>query len=123
MKAKYKFSVLRYVHDPVTQEFVNIGIALYSEQLRHLDAMCAVNYGRISRMFTRIDGYRFRQSTRYIEGQIKKLGEELEQKLPFESEIPMEKLLTAVLPPDDSAFQFSPLGAGVSSDMGKAIKD
>ena len=123
MKVTYKFSVLRYIHDPVTQEFVNIGIALYSEQLRYLDAMCEVNYARISRMFTKIDGYRFRQSTRYIQDQINKMGEELENGLPFESKLPMEKLLAAVLPPDDSAFQFSPPGAGVSSDTGKELKD
>lgn len=123
MKTKYKFSVLRYIHDPVTQEFVNIGVALYSEQLRYVDAMCEANYGRISRMFTKIDGDRFRQSTRYIQEQIKKRGEQLESRLPFDSNVPMEKLLAAVLPPDDSAFQFSPLGAGVSSDMEKTLKD
>ena len=30
MKTAYTFSVLRYVHDPVTAEFVNIGVALYA---------------------------------------------------------------------------------------------
>jgi hypothetical protein len=123
MKVKYKFSVLRYIHDPVTQEFVNIGVALYSEELRHLDALCAVNYGRISRMFTKINGYRFRQSTRYIQDQIKRLGDEIKSGLPFESKVPIEKLLAEVLPPDDSAFQFSPAGAGISADMGEALKE
>ena len=30
MKVAYSFSVLRYIHDPVTQEFVNIGVAVFS---------------------------------------------------------------------------------------------
>src|SRR5271156_3045785 len=121
MKMRYKFSVLRYVHDPVTQEFVNIGVAIYSEQPLYLDAMCELNYGRISRMFTKIDGDRFRQATRYIQDQITKLGDQLQSRLPFESNLPLEKLLATVLPADDSAFQFSPLGGGVSSDMGKSL--
>ena len=30
MKEKFYFSLLRYVYDPLTQEFVNIGVVLYS---------------------------------------------------------------------------------------------
>jgi len=30
MKTAYSYSVLRYIHDPVTQEFINIVVAVYS---------------------------------------------------------------------------------------------
>jgi len=30
MKTAYSYSVLRYIHDPVTREFINIGVAVYS---------------------------------------------------------------------------------------------
>jgi hypothetical protein len=38
-KTPYSFSVLRYVHDPVSQEFANIGVAFFSSQARYLDAI------------------------------------------------------------------------------------
>lgn len=32
MRTPYSFSILRYVHDPVTQEFINIGVAVYARE-------------------------------------------------------------------------------------------
>jgi hypothetical protein len=121
MKIAYTFSVLRYVHDPVTNEFVNIGVALYSKEAKYLQAICAPNYARITRMFTKIDGDRFRQMTRYIQGQIRALGERLSTELPFENTGTLETILAKVLPPDDSSFQFSPVGGGLTSNPEKAL--
>jgi len=122
-KTPYTFSVLRYVHDPVTQEFANIGVALFSKQARYLDAICTVNYGRISKIFERIDGNRFRQATRYIQDRVHNLGHELAASLPFDPNLTIEQLLSSVLPPDDSAFQFAPVGGGVSVDLGETLRE
>jgi hypothetical protein len=119
----YSFSVLRYVHDPVTQEFVNIGVALYSKELRYLNARCEINYGRITKTFGNIDGNRFRQATRYIQDRLQSIGEDLSASLPFDSGAKLERLLALVLPPDDSAFQFSPVGAGISPDLDATLKE
>ncbi len=40
MKMPYTFSVLRYVHDPLTTEFVNVGMALYAADAKYLSAIC-----------------------------------------------------------------------------------
>jgi hypothetical protein len=122
-KTPYTFSVLRYVHDPVSQEFANIGVAVFSKQERYLNAICTPNYGRISTIFEKIDGYRFRQTTRYIQDRVQSLGQELRSTLPFELTPSIEKLLTLVLPPDDSAFQFSPVGGGVSDDLDETLRE
>lgn len=66
MKTAYTFSVLRYVHDPVTAEFVNIGLALYAPTAKYLNAICTSHYQRLSTMFEPIDGEHFRQITRFI---------------------------------------------------------
>lgn len=123
-KAAYSFSILRYVHDPVTEEFANVGVALYSKKRRYLGAICTTNYGRIAKMFGIVDGQRFRQSTRYIQERLQSLSWELSTELPFEleSEVQIERLLARVLPPDDSAFQFSPGGAGVADDLDDVLK-
>ena len=74
MRKSYTFSVLRYVHDPVTQEFINIGVAVYSRDAGFLRAECTTRYGRITKMFTAIDGSRFQQLTRYIQEQVRAIG-------------------------------------------------
>src|SRR5258707_7527023 len=119
----YSFAVLRYVHDPVTQEFANVGVALYSRQRRYLNAICTTNYGRIASMFGSIDGSRFRQTTRYIQERLVSIGEELSEGLPFESTETIERILAQVLPPDDSSFQFSRAGTWVSSELDKTLQE
>ena len=115
----YSFSVLRYIHDGVTAEFVNVGVAVYAGDASYLKAKCTIQYGRITRMFDRIDGDRFKQLVRYIEEEVTDLGEKLRQRaLPFaERGTTIHALLKEVLPPDDSAIQFSPAGLGVTADL------
>jgi len=69
-------------------------------------------------MFTKIDGNRFRQLTRYIQEQVSAIGESLPTELPFETGGAIESLLARVLPPDDSSVQFS-AGWRVESGSGK----
>jgi hypothetical protein len=123
MRTPYSFSVLRYVHDPVTQEFINIGVAVYSREAGFLRAICTTHYARITRMFTKIDGNRFRQLTRYIQEQISAIGESLPTELPFEPGRAIEQLLARVLPEDDSSVQFSHAGVGLSQDLEKTAAE
>jgi hypothetical protein len=123
MKVAYSYSVLRYVHDPVTQEFINIGVAVFSPAAKYLRAICTTSYGRITNAFQKIDGNRFRQLSRYIQDQICAIGAEYESALPFESGQAIEHLLAKVLPPDDSAIQFSKAGVGLSSDLDRTLQE
>jgi hypothetical protein len=122
MKTPYTFCVLRYVHDPVTTEFVNVGVALYAAEAKYLSAICTPYYARLSDMFGHVDGDRFRQTTRYIQDRIEELGERLRSELPFADDpTTIQSLLAKVLPVDDSAFQFSQPGAGFTSDPEKTL--
>jgi hypothetical protein len=124
MRNPYSFSILRYVHDPVTQEFINVGVALYSRQAGFLRAMCTVHYSRITQTFTKIDGNRFRQLARYIQTEINAIGESLAEELPFEPDRTIEPLLGRVLPPDDSSIQFSsPPGVGLSANLDNTLAE
>jgi hypothetical protein len=122
MKTPYTFTVLRYVHDPVTTEFVNVGVALYAPDAKYLSAICTPYYARLSEMFGHVDGERFRQITRYLQDRIEEMGERLKTELPFSEPVTtIGSLLAKVLPPDDSALQFSPPGGGFTSDPEKTL--
>jgi len=123
MKVAYSFSVLRYVHDPVTQEFINIGVAVFAPEAKYLRAICTTRYRRITQMFQRIDGDHFRQLTRHIENQLCAAGREYESALPFEAAPAIEHLLARVLPADDSAIQFSKAGVGLSADLDRTLNE
>ena len=122
MKVAYSFSVLRYVHDAVTQEFVNIGVALFAPEAGYLRAQCTSSYARITHMFEKIDRAWFRETVRYIQNQIDSLAHDYQSALPFEAAPRIESVLTRVLPPDDSALQFSRAGVGLSEDLDRTLQ-
>ncbi len=117
MKTPYNFSVLRYIHDVVTGEFVNVGVVLYAPNTKFLSAICTSRYGRLSRMFTNVNGEHFKSVVRYIQAQLEEEGERLTNELPL-NEIPKSVLefTTKVLPRDDSSLQFSPEGFGITEN-------
>jgi hypothetical protein len=123
MKIPYSFSVLRYVHDTVTQEFLNIGVAVYSPQAGYLRAICTQKYSRIQHAFEKIDGADFRELTHFIETQV---GLTLAKSGPTPAAAPaaaIEALLATVLPPDDSAIQFSKAGVGLTANLDKTLNE
>jgi hypothetical protein len=82
-----------------------------------------VNYGRITQVFQKIDGQRFRQISRYIQEQICAAGQLRESALPFESGQNIEQVLAKILPSDDSAIQFSRSGVGLSKNLDQTLQD
>lgn len=123
MKTQYSFSVLRYIHDVVTGEFINVGVVLFAPEARFLNCICSQRYGRLSKMFINVDGNHFRQVTRYLQDRILEEGERLV------SEFPLEKLpntvsgfTSRILPVDDSSLQFSPEGYGISDNPAATLE-
>ena len=55
MKIAYSFSVLRYPHDPMTQQYINIGVAVFSPDAQYLRAICTANYCAITIIYERIE--------------------------------------------------------------------
>jgi hypothetical protein len=117
MKAEFYFSLLRYVYDPLTQEFVNIGVVLYSPSHSFLRATFTSRYGRISKMFGHIDGVSFRATTSYIERRVSDISDRLSRGLLFsDSQESLQSILNEVLPPDDTAIRFVFGGVGITED-------
>ncbi|MBI5739386.1 MAG: DUF3037 domain-containing protein [Nitrospirae bacterium] len=123
MKIPYTFTVLRYVHDVMTGEFINVGIVLYAPKAKYLNATCTPHYSRISKMFPDVDGEHFRKVVRYIQARLEEEGEGLVNKLQFDAAPGNVKEVAArILPIDDTSLQFSPEGYGLTEDPGKTLE-
>ena len=57
-KTPYTYTVLRYVHDFATAEFVNVGVVLHCPKLRYFDAKLRHTHGRFSDLFPDLDSRR-----------------------------------------------------------------
>jgi len=118
----YQFAVLRYVHDPVTEEFLNIGVVVYAPDAHYLKALINQNYGRLSDAFQKVNGAFYHRLTQSLENRLNFINEKLSQGQLFEqAPARLELLLGQILPPDDSSLRFSGFGGGFSADLDSAL--
>lgn len=115
------FSVLRYCHDLVSGEFVNVGIVIFSPHERRFDFKIRCKSARISAFFNSAKGDAIRKQLRAIESGLKRLN-------PQNGILDLEdsdliSIVKKVLPVDDSALQWSTPQQILSRSMEKTLAD
>lgn len=118
----YTYSVLRYVHDVTSGEFVNVGVALYAPQAHYLSAMCRPTYGRINKVFPGLNAEHFKALMRHIQHSFEERGEQLSSELNLTSPSGVLEIAQSVLPKDDSSLQWSPSGSGRAVDPAQTLE-
>jgi hypothetical protein len=118
----YSYTVLRYIHDTTTGEFVNVGVALCSPEARYASATCRPTYGRLSKVFPGVNGEHFRSLMKLIQARIEELGDRYAQELPLSEIKTASEFAKAILPHDDSSLQWSPLGTGRTDDPSRTLE-
>ncbi len=123
MKTAYTYTVLRYVHDTTTGEFMNVGVAIHAPEARYASAICRTTYSRLTKTFPGMDGEAFRGLMRFIQSCFEKMGDKLKNELPLDGK-PSSALDLAhtILPADDSSLQWSPVGSGLTDDPSQTLE-
>lgn len=113
----YSFCFLRYVHEPLSGEFANVGVLLWAHQSRFLGFKASQKFSRLSHFFHGFQSQDHRQLIARIDTQFQKLAKDLAdtQNLPL-SEAPesARDLALKVIPHDDAALQWSLSGGGLT---------
>lgn len=119
-KSRYTYSILRYFHDITTGEFVNVGVAIYVPDAVYVNAKCRKTTQRIKRTFPTFNVESFKNSVKYVESAFRNIQIELNDlagQLPLDHKpANISELAQRVFNKDDSAFQWSPMGSGLTSD-------
>lgn len=122
MTYPYSAITLRYVHDVVTGEFINIGVVLYAPEQRFLGAKFAPNQRRISRLFSGADTSHIKRVVAYIEQQFDALSNEVGTGLSLNAGARISDVVRRVLPHDDSSLQWSDESAGLTPNPEMALE-
>lgn len=114
----YSYTILRYVHDVVTGECLNIGVIVCADVAFYLRARIQPEYSRLSEAFGGFNGEYYRKVVKHIEGKINQLASRWEKELKFDY-TPADAISAAraVIPEDDSALQLAELGQGITEDL------
>lgn len=122
-KSAYTYTVLRYVHDIATGEFLNVGVALLAPEQRYVSALCRTTVSRLKPVFPSLDGESFRAAMRHVTHEFERLQRELAEDLPLRpTAAGVMGLAHAVLGADDSSLQWSPMGSGLTADPGTTLE-
>jgi hypothetical protein len=118
-RRSYSYVVLRYVHDVMTGEFVNVGLVMLvpSKGLGLVKTRQTIS--RIKSAFPDLDRHAFLAAMREIRAAFAKIRKRQKRFLPFEGDV--QALARQLLPADDSSLQWSSVGVGVSDDDQKTF--
>lgn len=116
MKTTYSYTILRYVHDMVTGEFVNVGVVLFSKEAGFLKCLCRKTYARLTKLFPGLNGAFLTTRIRQIQNALNEKGRQIDGGLKLGLEQSVLCFAHAVLPPDDSALQWSPVRGGTTDN-------
>ncbi len=118
----YTYTVLRYLHDITTGEFVNVGVALFCPSEHFIAAKARPTYGRITRIFPGSNGEYFKQMMQHVGRQFEKFGEEESGLISMNARTVMEFAHRA-FPADDSSLQWSPVGSGKTANPATTLDE
>lgn len=112
----YSYSILRYVHDPATGEFINVGVALHSPGLGFFEIKIRSTLGRISETFPDVNGRGLRYLLKSINNNFLLLSTVYNSPLSFADKVSnLGEIIHSVLPKDDSSLIWSEIQSGLSN--------
>ena len=119
-RESYNYTVLRYVHDVMTGEFVNVGVIVHAPS--GLRSKFRTTYGRVANIFPELDEKAFKGALRAINAAVDKLKKEEKSAGLFKSSPDALTFARKALVQDDSSFQWSPPGSGVTRDASATLE-
>ncbi|MCF2494453.1 DUF3037 domain-containing protein [Dyadobacter chenhuakuii] len=118
---KYQYQIIRYLHDRVTGEFINVGVIVYAAEDQYLNCKVITKYGRITSFFPGANGKAILKSLRHFEKEIARA------KLQFSGLFPtpedLAEITRAILPNDDSSLTLTEVKKGIDLDFNKSLAD
>jgi hypothetical protein len=118
----YSFIVLRYVHDIVTGEFVNVGLILHAPSYSILKWRTRKTIGRIKSVFPDLDREAFVTAMNSVERGLRNAAKDIQKEALFHRKNVVSTYAKSVVPNDDSSLQWSPLSSGLTSDPEKTFE-
>lgn len=115
----YSFVVLRYVHNVVLGEFMNVGLVMYAPDSGKMLAKANPKLGRIKGAFPDLDSKSYRSTIHSIAQGMKCIEQEMSAATKGHECKTALDCARLVLPVDDSALQWSHVGYGLTPSIDK----
>lgn len=122
IKEPYSYVVLRYVHDVLTAEFVNVGLVMVVPGRSKLLMRGRKTFGRIKNIFPDLDSDAYKRAISAVERGMRQVERHLMNEGLFKESKNAREYGRIAVPLDDSALQWSPVGTGLTADPEKTFE-
>ncbi|MFN3652567.1 MAG: DUF3037 domain-containing protein [Armatimonadota bacterium] len=123
-RVTYTYCALRYVHDPVVGEALNIGVLLYAREAGLLAARLDSRYSRLSEAFVGFDGDHYRRVVNQFYAAVGAIRDSLKDDLPIVDQPRDAAGVAALVWPDQGlSYRYGPVLAGVTDDLERTLTD
>jgi hypothetical protein len=120
-KHSYSYTVLRYVHDVTTAEFVNVGLVLHSRAAGVLRVETRRTIGRIKDFFPDFNRRAFVSAMKAVNRAFDSIAKKLADGTFLDKDGDAGAFARRAVPIGDSSLQWSPIGTGLTSDIDRTF--
>ncbi len=123
MRDSYTYSILKYVHDIATGEFVNVGVALYCQEKNYFNVILRTTVGRVADLFPDVKADAFKVLMKRLTKRFKELNKVYSTQIDFcDRHDNLEEILRSITPKDDSAIVWSNASFGLTDHPQKTLE-
>jgi len=118
---QYQYQILRYRHDLVTGEFINIGVVVYSFEDKFLKAQVISKYSRITTFFAGAHGKSILKAAKQFCSAIATQSRFLNELIAAPQEL--GQITSSILKTDDSSLILSEVQKGIDIDFERSLTE
>ena len=116
-KQAYSYTVLRYIHDVVSGEMLNVGVVMHAPAVGFLKVRTRKTVDRLKQAFPDLDDAAFIDAMLAVDRGFATVMKQVGTAGLFHAGTDVRALALNVLPEDDSALQWSPAATGLTVDL------
>ncbi|WP_413992777.1 DUF3037 domain-containing protein [Labrys okinawensis] len=121
LRQPYTYTILRYVHDVVTGEFINVGVLMFVPRSNLVKFGGRSSIGRIKQVFPDLNRTAFLSGVRAVERSATRIAKQLKQGDLLSEHKDASSIARTILMTDDSSLQWSPIAGGVTDNPEKTF--
>ena len=120
-KQAYSYTVLRYIHDVVSGESLNVGVVMHAPASSFLEVRTRKTVDRLIQTFPDLDPVDFADAMQAVDRGFSAVAKQANRPPLFDARTDARTHALKVLPDDDSALQWSPAGTGLTADPARTF--
>lgn len=121
-KRAYSYTILRYVHDVVSGEALNVGVVMHAPASGFLKVQTRKTIGRLKHVFPDLDRHAFVEAMHAVDRGLAAIAKQAKGEPLLDGQADARTHALKVLPNDDSALQWSPVGTGLTADPARTFQ-